>query len=88
MDVYIDIAPRHKAWVQDISPLLPEFMQDSQLFQFDEVSQLAQSSTSEQAEFRSLSEDSVLRPMANSENCYPLEFSSFDQLQGIIEQNQ
>lgn len=55
LDVYIDIAPRHKAWVQDISPLLPEFMQDNELFNFDEVQQLKMD---DEAEFRTLSEDS------------------------------
>ncbi len=37
LDVYIDIAPRHKAWVQDVSQLLPEFMLQSNLFTYEEI---------------------------------------------------
>lgn len=57
LDVYIDIAPRHKAWVQDITPLTASFMNDSNFFTLEEVI------SSSDAEFRTLSQDSVVRPM-------------------------
>ena len=38
LDVYIDIAPRYKAWVQDISPYLPGSERlENALFPWDEV---------------------------------------------------
>ena len=40
IDVYIDIAPRYKAWVQDVSPFLPGSQRlENALFQWDEVMQ-------------------------------------------------
>lgn len=40
MDVYIDIAPRHRAWVQDFSPYLPGCERlENALFPWDEVTE-------------------------------------------------
>ena len=40
MDVYIDIAPRHRAWVQDFSPYLPGCERlENALFPWDEVAE-------------------------------------------------
>lgn len=63
LDVYIDIAPKHKAWVQDITPLTAEFFGDSSLFSIEEVTQPV-----EECEFRTLGEDSALRPQKAHDN--------------------
>ena len=39
LDVYIDIAPRHRAWVQDFAPYMPgSHRLENALFPWDEVS--------------------------------------------------
>ena len=76
MDVYIDLPPKSKAWVQDINSLTPEF-HDSELFTFDELSQIT---PAQEVEFRTLSADSQLRPAKYSENQFPVELQSMDEL--------
>ena len=41
LDVYIDIAPRHKVWVQDISPYIPHVERlSSELLHWEEIEEL------------------------------------------------
>ena len=85
VDVYIDLPPKHKAWVQDINSLTKEF-HDSQLFSFDELSSEAEAvDATLPAEFRTLSEDSQLRPAKHADNQFPVELQSMDELQKVID---
>ena len=44
LDVYIDIAPRYKVWVQDLSPFLQGCQKlENALFTWDEISEKLQS---------------------------------------------
>ena len=51
LDVYIDIAPRHKAWVQDISPYIPYVDKlANALLDWEELTALEQQAAQSKAE--------------------------------------
>jgi hypothetical protein len=71
LDLYVDIAPRHRVFVQDISPYMPATA--SLLFEWDELEQPI-----DMAEFRTLSEDSCIRRPKNYDIRFPIELNNFD----------
>lgn len=81
LDVYVDIAPRHRVFVQDVSPLLPTHEVSPGLFEWEELEQQITI-----AEFRTLSEDSAIRRPKNYDIRFPVEIQNMDQLQSIIDQ--
>jgi hypothetical protein len=81
VDVYVDIAPRHRVFVQDVSPLLPAHGVSPGLFEWAELEQPITI-----AEFRTLSEDSAIRRPKNYDIRFPVEIQNMDQLQSIIDQ--
>ncbi len=72
LDIYIDIAPRHKAWAQDVTPLCKVFMKDSNLYSLEEII----GTKIKDVEFRTLDKDSALRPHKYAENRFPIEISN------------
>jgi hypothetical protein len=72
LDIYIDIAPRHKAWAQDVTPLCKVFLKDSNLYSLEEIIE----SEIQDVEFRTLDKDSALRPQKHTENRFPIEINN------------
>ena len=78
MDVYIDIAPRYKAWLQDVSPYLQGSQRlESALLTWDELSQL-EVQRKEQGEafvpeFRTADQGSNLRQKKDYASRFPVE---------------
>jgi hypothetical protein len=70
VDVYVDIAPRHRVFVQDISPFLTAESNGVSpgLFEWTELDQ-----PETIAEFRTLSEDSSIRRPKNYDIRFPVE---------------
>ena len=96
MDVYIDIAPRHRAWVQDFSPYLPGCERlENALFPWDEVTetQLARQQQEEAAneleqnvvEIRTADSASSLRPKKDYGVRFPMELQNMAELKKFME---
>lgn len=79
IDVYVDIAPKHRVFVQDISPFHSAI--SSCLFDWNEITH----SKHGEPEFRTLSSDSAIRRPKNYDLRFPMELSSMEQLQQIID---
>jgi len=83
LDVYIDIAPRHKAWVQDISPYLPGCDRlENALFPWDEVEARSDEAAQEGyiIEIRTADRESQLRPRKDFATRFPMEMQNMSQL--------
>jgi hypothetical protein len=80
-DVYIDIAPRHKAWLQDLSPYLADCARlESALLPWEELA------ATDQTEFRTLDKDSQLRSKKKFASQFPVELQSMQNLEAFIQE--
>ena len=89
LDVYIDIAPRHKAWVQDISPYLPGCNRlKNELFPWEDVEAISEEATNKdyEVEIRTADRDSQLRLRKDFATRFPMELQNIAQLQQLIDQ--
>ena len=77
LDVYIDIAPRYKAWLQDVSPFIPGSDRlENQLFTWAELAELGDSASLDEeqvVEIRTADSASQLRPKKDYANRFPVE---------------
>ena len=78
-DLYVDIAPKHRVFLQDVSPWIEQT--SSSLFEWDELNV----DSVNEPEFRTLSADSTMRRPKNYDIRFPVELNNMAELQRIID---